>query len=90
MTINTMRSVFLGGLLLTALAGCSPSFVGVGARPYGYYGARPFINPYAYGYRPPVIIRPAPRYFYHQPQYGYRYRSPRSYGGGFGGRRGWR
>ena len=90
---STLRSILMSLFLIVALAGCGPSYLGVGTG-YGYgsrYGYG--YSPYAYGYRPPVVIAPRPYYarpYYRAPNYGYRYNAPRSYGGGgsFGGRRG--
>jgi hypothetical protein len=85
---NTLRSALAGLVLVVALAGCGPSYVGVGTGPaypvYGYYGPRPYVAPF-YGYRrPPVYVAP-PRAFYGRPRYysapnySYRYNNPRPY-----------
>lgn len=99
-TIRLMP-LLTAGLLVILLAGCGPSYVGVGTGPAygpGYYGPRPYYNygyrPYGYyGYRrPPVIVAPPPvivqrpRYYSPAPRY---YNSPNARGnyggGGYGG-----
>ncbi|QMW02134.1 hypothetical protein [Spirosoma foliorum] len=86
------------GLLVVLMTSCGPAYVstgvGYGPRPYYGYGYNPYgygygyARPYGY-YRPPVVVRPAPRYYSPAPRY-YGGGSPnarRGYGGGggFGG-----
>ena len=77
--------LLMAGLMVVLLASCGPAYVntgvGYGPRPYYGYGYRPY-GGYGYGYRPPVIIRPQPRYYSPSPRY---YGGSPNARGGYGG-----